>query len=490
MGAQSRIAHPPHQNETDNQLVVSTLVDGGRSWLDWRLGGARSLHSCFVTLVLGGGVFHTTTSGLLGVHLRLLLVGGAGGGDLGLVLRVDVVLLVVGLRSEAILRALRVAVSLALRGVRCAVLLAAWRGDVGLAFLRCKQLGTLVSDVGTDSEEFPTLIFFREGKDKRGKVLLLGVALDGGQRLDDEATGGKVVVHFALASLDSYQCEPVEQRVDVRRLLLPLLVCFPCSNELLLRGLRLVEQRNKFRCHRVDLFRAGHRVRLEPGVELDDVDARFCQDGIANVGCVKDQVRDTRQRIFTDRLLELVADLLGSLGRERCAQRVGPLTRIRHSLERTNLVLEGDQTEFVSHAYRIGSSGFDGQCLDDCILFGLGEFLLGVLVCSPDGLSNGSTTVCTRLRDVRSECFGDVGVVVNDRGERERNDEQDTQGTRNHTTHSGAASWLGGHDSSFRGMAGCGNQAAPRWGTSGCCVLLRDLPCASWLRCCVQQCHR
>ena len=129
----------------------------------------------------------------------------------------------------------------------------------------------------------------------------------------------------------------------------------------------------------------------------------------------------------------------------------------------------------------------DGHALGDCLELFFGE-VLGVLVGLTENLSARSTGA--GQRNVRFERFGDFGVVVNDRGKRDRNDEQDTQGTRNHTTHSGAASWLGGHDSSFRGMVGCGDEAAPRWGTSGCCVLLRDLPCASWLRCCDRRCRR
>jgi len=298
VGAQSRIAHPPHQSESTDRLVVSALVDRGRSWLVGRLLGARCLHTCFVTLVLGGGVFHTTTSGLLGVHLRLLLVGGAGGGDLGLVCRVDVVLLVAGLWSEAVLRALRVAVSLALRGVRRAVLLAAWRGDVGLAFLRCKQLGTLVSDVGAKRDDLSALSLLHDGEDECGELLLFVLDSNICERVDREAVIDQVVVHVALASFDPGHLEALNKRVDQICIGLAGDILIDRVLDLLLRGVLDELQRVDLFCVSLDFADVGER--LQTRVELAQINACFIHQLIPYLSGHKGQIGTSQKHILAE----------------------------------------------------------------------------------------------------------------------------------------------------------------------------------------------
>jgi hypothetical protein len=259
--------------------------------------------------------------------------------------------------------------------------------------LRFEKLGSLVVDVRADTQELITLSLLRKGEDECGEVLLLVVALNGGKCSDDESAGGQVVVHDALASVDSCQCEAVEQRVDVGRLVLPLVVLRHRCVHVRRRVLLDVQQWNEFRCLRVDVAGVG-RVGLEPGVECDDVDVRRGLEGLSDVGGEKGEVRDPEQRILADRLLELVSSCFCFGCCERCAEGVRPLARFGNALESTDLV--GHQVVVVGLTLRVCGGGLDGQRLGDhvaCVVGQTGGAVAGASIsCCGGGLGEPGDT--------------------------------------------------------------------------------------------------
>lgn len=299
-----------------------------------------------------------------------------------------------------------------------------------------EEFGTLVARVGTDSQDLLALTLLREDEDQRGKALLRVVAFHFGKLPHDQAAGCEMVVHDTLASVDSCQRKPVEQGIEVGGFLLPRAVLLHGRVKLLIGRLGDVEQRNEFRRLVVDRVDLG--VRLEPSIQLHEVDTRRHLEGVTDISCEERQPGVAEQGILTDRLLELVADCLRFGCREGRAQRVGPLARVRNGLESTDLVR--DETVGVELALRVGGDRLNSQRVDDL----LGGFDRGVIL-SDVGVRTG----------VRTGDAEPVGVDPSDDHEDHRQDGKGDEGVPSDTPDTLPPVEPGGrlrecHGSSFR----------------------------------------
>lgn len=236
----------------------------------------------------------------------------------------------------------------------------------GVALRRSELLRALVADVDTDDLDRDASVLLGHRQQQSRQILLVGVDTHLRKTPHRQTASGQVIVQDALLRLHLTQPEAGQQRSKAlgQGPVLCLLLC--SCDYLILRRIGDVQQRSELRCLIVDL--AGiHRVRLQPVIEVHDLD-------VADLHPSKEvRVGDTEQRRHAQLPLHLVQDAHRIRSRERRTDRIRPQSG-RGALERA-LVPAVDRCAVevggvANQLDTVDARRLDGEQVDDAVTHG------------------------------------------------------------------------------------------------------------------------